>query len=123
MKIKSLGPHEHVHQLTLIKWFDREYPALSGRIFAIPNGGLRNISVAVKLKLEGVRPGVPDLFLPYPSNGYHGLFIELKNEKGRPTKEQIDWVEYLSASGYKAEIVYGWIEASEFIADYLSKKD
>ena len=26
--------------------------------------------------------GVPDLFLPVPRNSYHGLYIEMKSEKG-----------------------------------------
>src|SRR3990167_7125439 len=35
-------------------------------LFAIPNGGLRNIRVAMNLKAEGVRAGIPDYFLAVP---------------------------------------------------------
>jgi hypothetical protein len=73
---------EHILQVECLKWFYYQYPKYSNLIFAIPNGGQRNIVVAKKLKEEGVKPGVPDLFLPVPNNGFCGLFIEMKSEKG-----------------------------------------
>lgn len=33
----------------------------------IPNGGSRNKIEAVRLKAQGVKRGVPDIFLPYPT--------------------------------------------------------
>ncbi|MBP5782205.1 MAG: VRR-NUC domain-containing protein, partial [Bacteroidales bacterium] len=36
----------------------------SDRIFHIPNGGWRTITEAKRFKSEGVKKGVPDLFLP-----------------------------------------------------------
>lgn len=110
---------EHLHQVTLISWFDRTYIELSGRLFAIPNGGLRAKSVAAKLSIEGVRKGVPDLFLPVSRSGFYGLFIELKSEKGRPTKEQNDWVLFLLAQGYMAKVCYGYQEAIDLISGYM----
>ena len=43
--------------------------------FAIPNGGLRNIRVAVGLKAEGVKRGTPDIcvMLPYGRVGWMEL--------------------------------------------------
>lgn len=111
---------EHVHQVTLVSWFDRTYPQYSGRLFAVPNGGLRNKLVAMKLKTEGVRRGVPDLFLPVPSNGYHGLFIELKTENGRASAEQKEWLTFLDTMGYKAILCHGFEHASKEITCYLS---
>ena len=54
--------------------------------FAVPNGGLRHIRVAAKLKAEGVRPGVPDLCFILPGGRFAGL--ELKSSKGRLSEEQ-----------------------------------
>lgn len=111
---------EHAHQVTLVSWFDRNYPEYAGRLFAIPNGGLRSKAVAVKLSLEGVRKGVPDLFLPVPNIEYIGFFIELKKHSGKVSREQKDWVEYLSSVGYKALIIYGWEDAAKEISHYMN---
>lgn len=75
---------EHEEQKALIEWsawMSNARPELS-LMFAVPNGGDRHPAVAAKLKAEGVKAGVPDIFLPVPRNGYHGLFIELKELKG-----------------------------------------
>ena len=111
---------EHAHQATLIAWFDKEYPEIGKRLLAIPNGGLRNKTVAMKLKLEGVRPGVPDIFLPVPNWGFCGLFIEMKRLKGNPSPEQKDWIEFLNSQGYHAEVANGCEKAKAIIKDYLT---
>ena len=55
-------PTEHEEQRELVRWFRQGYKGV--RIFAIPNGGARSIATAGRLKVEGVSPGVPDLFIP-----------------------------------------------------------
>jgi len=112
-------PTEHAHQVTLLNWFDVTYPHYKGFVFAIPNGGFRYKSVAAKLKAEGVRSGVPDLFLPVPSGIYHGLFIELKTEKGKASENQKLWIERLLSLGYQAVICKGWQDAANKISEYL----
>ena len=54
--------------------------------FAIPNGGLRHIRVAVNLKAEGVKRGTPDICIMLP----HGRvgWMELKTARGRQSLEQ-----------------------------------
>lgn len=109
-------PSEHDEQKALIKW------ARSKRIellFAIPNGGHRAISVAKKLKAEGVQPGVPDLFLAIPHPPYHGLFIEMKAIKGTVSKIQRAWIAALTAQGYRAAICRGFEEGKREIEAYL----
>jgi hypothetical protein len=115
MKIAS----EHNHQVTLLNWFKREYPQYSDLIFSIPNGGIRHKSVAVKLSLEGVKSGVPDLFLPVAKDSFHGLFIEMKNEKGKASKNQREWIERLNNQGYLALVCAGWQDAAGKISEYL----
>ena len=53
-------------------------------MFAIPNGGYRNPREAANLKRQGVKAGVSDIFLPLPTDKYHGLFIEMKVHPNKP---------------------------------------
>lgn len=110
---------EHAHQVTLLNWFDLTYPRYKGFIFAIPNGGFRHKAVAAKLQIEGVRSGIPDLFLPVASSGYHGMFIEMKTEKGRATENQKLWIERLLSLGYLAVVCKGWHDAANQVSEYL----
>ena len=112
---------EHQHQVAVIKWFDLQYPSLRGRLYASPNGGHRYKSVAVKLKAEGVRSGIPDLTLPVPNGGYHGMFIEMKTPKGRVTDTQKDWIDFLNAYGYYAVVCFGSDQARAEIKAYLER--
>jgi hypothetical protein len=96
---------EHILQCELVRWFSYKYPQYSKYLFAIPNGGARDVVTGSLLKAEGVKRGVPDLFLAIPSNNFHGLFIEVKTEKGRLSKYQIDMIIALQSKNYKCEVV------------------
>ena len=118
---------EHDHQKALFDWAERgkaKHPELA-LMFAIPNGGHRHISVAAKLKAEGVKSGVPDIMLPVARHGFHGLFIELKTpaengkRAGRATKEQLQWLTDLSDQGYFTAVCFGWDSAKTTIEGYL----
>lgn len=91
---------EHQLQVACVRWFRLQYPTRS-IIFAIPNGGQRNVVVAAKMKAEGVTAGVPDLFVPHPTKIYHGLFIEMKNgNRGRLSERQRQMLRLLARKGY-----------------------
>lgn len=112
---------EHIEQVKLFDWL-RYQSNINPELvfaFAIPNGGQRNIRTAMNLKAEGVKRGVPDICLPVPKGKYHGLFIELKAGKNKPTPEQIHYIDFLSAGGYKAVVCYGFDEAREVILNYI----
>lgn len=111
---------EHAHQVTLIQEYDRLFSEYEDLLFAIPNGGKRSIKVALELKKEGVRSGVPDMMLAVAKGGYHGLFIELKKINGRAQPNQKKWQKMLREQGYKAEIIEGWEDAIKEIREYLA---
>ena len=116
---------EHQEQTNLITWSKYQlgkYPELR-LLFAIPNGGQRHIATATRLKAEGVKAGVPDLFLPVARHGYHGLFIEMKAGKNKPTDTQIDWMDSLEDEGYLAQVCYGFENAKLLIETYLSEAE
>lgn len=87
--------------------------------YHIPNGGSRNKKEAKNLKRQGVRPGVPDLCIPVAKRGFHGLYIEMKYGKNKPTDKQLEWLDVLNANGYKAVVCYGFDQAKETIDWYM----
>ena len=92
---------EHLEQAHLVMWFRRTYPGTL--IFAIPNGGMRSKSQAMKLKVEGVVPGIPDLFVPEWK-----LWIEMKKVKGgKISSEQQGMIDYLQSAGYSVIVGLG----------------
>lgn len=117
--------YEADQQRKLFQWttFIRaEYPEVD-LMFHIPNGGSRNKLEAANLKRQGVKAGVPDLFLPVSRGGYHGLFIELKYGKNKPTEKQTEWLKNLNEQGYAVAVCYGCEEASKKILKYLKLGD
>lgn len=112
---------EHAEQVALFRWAGlarTRHPELA-LLFAIPNGGHRHIQVARRLKAEGVRPGVPDICLPVPRGGWHGLYLELKTATGATSSEQRSWLEALAAQGYRVAVCRGWEAARECLRAYL----
>jgi len=90
-------------------------------MFAIPNGGQRHIAVANKLRQEGVKAGIPDLMLAVGRGPYHGLFIEMKAGKNKPTAKQQEWIESLRRQLYFVEVCRSFDEARLLIEWYLDE--
>lgn len=111
---------EHNIQVSCVNYFRYQYP--DHLIWAIPNGGQRNAIVASKLKAEGVLAGVPDLFIATARNGYHGLFVEMKAGKNKPTAEQTAVMLDLYAENYKCEVCYSLDEFMNVVDTYLCGK-
>jgi len=92
---RSLLPSEHQIQASYFDWVKRMIPKdpRFEAIFAIPNGSKRHLSIAVKLKREGVKSGVWDIFVMVPSKKFnaHGLWIETKKPKGKLIETQIEF--------------------------------
>jgi VRR-NUC domain len=118
---------EHAHQAAFfcaLRDYQSQYPQL-GFCFAIPNGGERNVAVASRLKAEGVKSGVPDVFLPYPCGQYHGLWIEFKRPKvaakaaGKLSREQISYSEYLISQKYFHFVAYDYLSAVDTVLRYI----
>ena len=106
-------PTEHYEQREFVSWFRKTYDGV--RILAIANGGHRTPATALRLKAEGVTPGVPDLFIPA-----WRLWIEMKRiSGGKVSKEQKVWIDYLKSIGYEAIVCNGHLEAIEKVKHYV----
>ncbi len=120
------APLEHDEQVALFAWADAmqgEHPELA-MLFAIPNGGARHPAVAAQLKAEGVKAGVPDVFLACARGRWHGLFVELKraDRSNHATSAQRAWMEMLRRYGYATMVCYGATEAINAIMGYLTQE-
>ena len=113
---------EHRIQCAIVKWFYYAYPQYRGGcMFAVPNGGHRNIQTARSLKAEGVTSGVSDLLLLVPKREYHGLCVEVKTPVGRQSENQKNWQRIIEAQGYKYCIVRSLDEFVELVRWYLNE--
>lgn len=112
---------EHDEQVALMQWANTRAGALPelAYLFAVPNGARRTKRErGIKLG-EGLKAGVPDLFLPAPRGHWHGLWLELKYGAGDVTENQARWQAWLKSQGYAAEVCYSWQDAAELIEMYL----
>ena len=104
---------EHSEQVGFVNWFRAKYPKVL--IFAIPNGEKRAISVAVRLKEEGVTPGIPDLYIPSCN-----LWVEMKRVKGgRISPDQKKIISYLESVGHTVIVGKGATDASKQVLEFL----
>ena len=103
-------------------------------MFAIPNGSYKSTTAQRKFKAEGLKAGVPDLFIPEPNKCYHGLFIEMKKRPKtlasgkmsyagiKVSKQQEEWIDRLKAKGYQAVVCCGADDAIKKIEDYMGAR-
>jgi hypothetical protein len=127
---------EAAHQAALFCWaayqFNR-YPELR-YMHHIPNGGARADDVVgrkirgAQLKAQGVKEGVPDIFLPVKRGSWSGLYIEMKKPTMRPKKKeskgglsdaQIEFIQFVQCQGFGTVVCYDWVEAKDIIIQYL----
>ena len=116
-------PTEAQEQTAVFNWaavMVRRWPELR-LLHHIPNGGSRNAREAHNLRMQGVKAGIPDIFLPVARGGWHGLYIEMKRRKGgRLSDEQAAMLEALREQGYCAWVCKGANDAIELITEYLN---
>lgn len=109
--------NEHLEQVAVITWFRAQFPKLI--MFAIPNAAKRSPQLANYMKAEGMLAGVADLFLMKPNSKYHGLFIEMKAEKGLVSEKQEYFLQQARHFGYQAVVCKGFEQAQAEIIKYL----
>lgn len=112
---------ETQEQTLLFEWADvmqGKYPELA-MLFHVPNEGKRSYIAGKQLRNMGLKRGVPDVFFPVARGQYHGLAIEMKALNGKPTAEQLIWLDWLRRAGWQANVCHGWLEASECIETYI----
>ena len=117
---------ESAHQAQVVEWSrwaykTGKYPLLN-MLHCSLNGVKLSGTQAKIAKGQGMLSGVPDLFLPVPKNGYHGLFIEMKSEKRCLTENQQWFLGNAESVGYKTVGCYGSKEAIAAIQAYYEQQ-
>lgn len=115
--------HEDQHQEAFTRWTllnKARIPQLS-LYYHTPNGGRRDRKTAARLVGQGVKKGVPDIFIPAQGKGMPGIYIELKVDGNYAEKEQNEFLKAVKAQGYYACICYGWRAAAEVVDRYFTR--
>lgn len=113
---------ERDEQIAVFSWAERvkgRWPELA-LMFHVPNERKCTPQQGALLKAQGVKAGVPDIWLPVARGGYNGLVIELKYGKNRPTPTQRQWLDALAAQGWFAAVCWKFEDAVKIITAYLS---
>ena len=119
-------------QQDCVMWFRNEFPKLRGRLYSVPNGGLRNKREAMLLKSTGVYPGVSDLHLlvkevintengviKYPTT----VYIELKTEIGVQSDDQEEWQRLVEDMGFIYYMIRTQVEFIKIVSLYYGEED
>lgn len=126
MTTKQEIPSERAEQLALVKWMSY-HPIIRDYFCKNDNEGKRTPVQGRILKSMGLRPGVSDLFIYYPTKTHAGLWLEVKRNKNYSKSErstptwmaQEKFQESVKSVGYAAKFCYGWIDGKEIIEQYL----
>ena len=119
-RTKKRAQPEAVEQEKVIAWAranERNYPYLQ-LLHCSLNGVKMTKAQAGRAIAQGMLSGVPDLFLPVPKNGYHGLFIEMKYGSNKVTENQEKFLQNAANVGYAISVCYSANEAIKRIEDY-----
>lgn len=120
---------ERVIQFNIVNWLRQKHPGIKFQA----NISEQKATLAWRDIQDrmGFRKGVSDLFFPAGSTladnpkqeVYKGLWVELKTNIGRPTKEQVQFIDDMIKLGYAGFITYGYQEAEDTIRRFYNLKD
>lgn len=109
-------PSEFTEQCNFVNWFRHTYPGVI--LMSIRNGGYRQESERQSQMLEGLYPGVADLFCPE-----FNLWIEFKKIKNYVWKpEQKQFKEDIESIGHKYILAIGCDNGKDQIIPFIGRK-
>jgi hypothetical protein len=111
---------ETVEQIKLFDWI-RTRPDIYPYAWHCPNERRVSPQHGRILKRMGVKSGVSDVFIAIPTASHHGLFLELKTDKGKLSVKQSEFLYSMNLQGYQALAVWGFEAAQAAILAYLGE--
>lgn len=130
---------EQATQIAICEWISLQHPYLMDFVIKIDNEGQRKTIVKDGKKIPvglflakrmGLRPKASDLFIAWPTEKYHGLWLEIKPDgwkgpTGKKEKEhvsgQLDFLSSMASKGYQGILVAGVDRGIECISRYLTE--
>jgi hypothetical protein len=127
MTRKFLIPTENQEQRALVKWLSL-HPVLKDFYCKNNNEGKRTEAQGWNLKLMGLRAGVSDLTIYFPTKLHHGLFLEVKRAMNYPVSArksetwiaQEEFARIVRSVGYEAKTCFCWQDGVKIIENYLN---
>ena len=110
---------ESDEQIAAMDWLRLQHPKLVPYTMHIGNERKSTYFAGYIMKRMGVLKGASDLFMAWPCGGYHGLWIEVKSKEGKPTQEQLDFIDRMNGVGYYATVCYGAEQVIRAVQSYL----
>lgn len=111
---------ETSHCYALMDWAAL-HPVCKDFLFHIENERKCSVVQGWIRKRKGVKKGVVDYFLAYPSQGFHGFWFEMKVKGKKLTLEQKEWLDLMHSVGYKIGCYFSWLDAVIALKDYLNE--
>lgn len=110
-------------QAECFAWFWNAYPQYRKLLFHVPNENDRadsNIIQGAIRKSLGVVSGVADLLLLVAKKPYHGLCIEMKDERGTQKPAQKEWQTIVENQGYRYVLCRSLEQFQAIIEEYFT---
>ena len=85
-----------------VSWFDELLPLSETIVHLLPLKGLKNVLLEIAKQTKENSTGFPDLFL-WNATDYQ--FYEVKSPNDHLSAQQLFWLDFLSSSGIKADII------------------
>ncbi len=115
---KHLEDAELIAFFDWVRWNEKKNPILK-TIFHVENERKCTPAQGARRKRKGVRAGIPDIIVPISRRPFCGLFIELKTDKGKVSKEQKEIMAMLYSLGHAVYIARSGKEAIDLVTNYL----
>ncbi len=120
-KSKLVRNHtESDEQIAAMDWLRLQHPRIAQNTLHIGNERKSTHFAGYIMKRMGTLKGASDLFMAWPNGGFHGLFIEVKSMKGKPTPEQLAFIERMNEAGYMARVCYGAEQVINTMKHYIA---
>ena len=119
LKAVTRSHTESNEQIAAMDWLRLQHPEVARQTMHIGNERKSSYYAGYIMKRMGVLKGASDIFCAWPNSVYHGLFIEVKSLNGKPTPEQLEFIDRMNAANYFAKFCYGATEVIDCFQWYL----